>query len=439
MAAQTIRPAEIDFGDPLPPIRPLHGINFGPRYNGRVDLSDLFRRAGFPSYRLHDCPLVCKDTVDIHYLFPLFHLDEQDPASWIFGPTDDYVAAIKNIGGDIIYRLGPTIEHQTPKYFIHPPADYDKWARICCQVIRHYNEGWANGYRYNIAYWEIWNEPWHPSMWTGTTEEWFRLYEVASKAIKSEFPGLKVGGADALGDYADAFLSHCREHDCPVDFFTWHIYAQTPKAIVDGTREAEALLEKHGYGGAEINLNEWNWFPEKDWSWRLDASRTRLFHEGLASAKAAAFAAATLSFLQDERMDMANWYAPFLGKWGMFDPFARPFKPYYAFQAFNAMMKTPRRVRSRGEDLDAGLSLLAGLAPDGRRAQVLLSNFAADEVPELRLTLKNLPQDRWHCDEYLLDDALDLQPVKAGAVTGGAELAVAVPPASVRLLDLRAD
>ena len=26
-------------------------------------------------------------------------------------------------------------------------------------VIKHYNSGWANGYHYNIKYWEIWNEP----------------------------------------------------------------------------------------------------------------------------------------------------------------------------------------------------------------------------------------------------------------------------------------
>ena len=38
-------------------------------------------------------------------------------------------------------------------------------------VIRHYTEGKWNGYRYDIEYWEIWNEPdLGPKMWTGTLE-----------------------------------------------------------------------------------------------------------------------------------------------------------------------------------------------------------------------------------------------------------------------------
>ncbi|MBI4578450.1 MAG: hypothetical protein HY718_02035 [Planctomycetes bacterium] len=37
--------------------------------------------------------------------------------------------------------------------------DFAKWAKICVNIIRHYNEGWADGFHYNIRYWEIWNEP----------------------------------------------------------------------------------------------------------------------------------------------------------------------------------------------------------------------------------------------------------------------------------------
>ena len=207
----------MDFAAPLSPIRALHGINFGPLYDGNRDLSGYFRAAGFPSFRLHDCPYVCRDTVDIHCLFPLFHLDEQDPANWVFGPTDDYLNAVKALGGDIIFRLGPTIEPQQPKYFVHPPPDFDKWARICCQIIRHYNEGWAKGFQHGILHWEIWNEPWIPAMWTGTAEQYYRLYEVASKAIKKEFPHLKLGGVqEQHGEYARNFLAHCRKHDCPM-------------------------------------------------------------------------------------------------------------------------------------------------------------------------------------------------------------------------------
>lgn len=440
---RTVTDLQVDFAKPLGAIRPLHGVNFGPRY-GSIDLSDRFRAAGFPSIRLHDCPAVCRDTVDIHCVFPLFHLDETDPANWTFAPTDDYLAAIKGLGSDIIYRLGPTIEHQEPKYHVHPPADFDKWGRICCGIIRHYNEGWADGFRHHITHWEIWNEPWHRSMWTGLAEEWFRLYETASRAIRREFPDVKLGGADAqVGTadlqgprgYAADFLRHCRRNDCPMDFFCWHLYARTPKDVVDSARNAKALCEEFGYDDAELNLNEWNWFPEEDWTWRRDTGRTRRFHDRLASAESGAFVASTLSLLQDEPMTMANWYAPFLGKWGMFDQFRRPQKPYYAFVAFNAMLETPQRVQASGGRVDTGLGLLAGRDPDGRRAQVLVSNFADHDVCDVRLVLDNLPPGRWRGTEHLLDDATDLRPVRTVVVDGlHAEITLSVPRSTVCLM-----
>ena len=63
-----------------------------------------------------------------------------------------------------------------------------KWAEICEHIIRHYNEGWADGFYYNIEYWEIWNEPDNSQMWTGTPEEFYELYRVAANHLKSCFP-----------------------------------------------------------------------------------------------------------------------------------------------------------------------------------------------------------------------------------------------------------
>src|SRR5262245_10791984 len=62
-------------------------------------------------------------------------------------------------------------------------------------IIRHYNEGWAGGAHHGIRYWEIWNEPENrPSMWSGSDQDYFRLYRIAARAIKKHNPQLKVGG-----------------------------------------------------------------------------------------------------------------------------------------------------------------------------------------------------------------------------------------------------
>ena len=61
----------------------------------------------------------------------------------------------------MFYRLGVTIENHAwiKNYHAKPPRDFAKWARICEHIVRHYNEGWADGFKWNIKYWEIWNEP----------------------------------------------------------------------------------------------------------------------------------------------------------------------------------------------------------------------------------------------------------------------------------------
>ena len=58
--------------------------------------------------------------------------------------------------------------------------DFRKWTEICAGIVRHYNCGWANGFKFGIKYWEIWNEPENPPMWDGTRQEFFELYRTAS-------------------------------------------------------------------------------------------------------------------------------------------------------------------------------------------------------------------------------------------------------------------
>lgn len=100
----------------------------------------------------------------------------------------------------IIYRLGTSIEHSNERYYSYPPDDYEKWADICIHIIRHYNEGWNNGFNWNIRYWEIWNEPdLHDNMWNADLEEFIRFYGIVAARIKRRFPKLMIGGPAFCG------------------------------------------------------------------------------------------------------------------------------------------------------------------------------------------------------------------------------------------------
>src|SRR4030095_11769781 len=159
----------VDFSQTNGTIRALHGINRGPLVaGGMVDLTESQHALKIPFTRLHDSHLTTSDVVDIHAVFPDFTRDPEKPESYDFARTDAYLAAVRNTGAHIVYRLGHTIEHDEPKRFVHPPKDFGQWARVCAGIVQHYNEGWASGFKHAIRYWEIWNEPENrPACWTG--------------------------------------------------------------------------------------------------------------------------------------------------------------------------------------------------------------------------------------------------------------------------------
>lgn len=160
----------IDFAGRCGKIRRLNGGNLGPVFacgKGAL-ITEAMRGLEIPLLRLHDAPYSENGAklVDIPQVFPLFHLDADDPRNYYFPHTDDYIASILGLGAKVLYRLGVSIEHSAKHYFTDPPADYDKWAEVCIHIISHYNEGWADGFHHNIEYWEIASpsaKPAHPS------------------------------------------------------------------------------------------------------------------------------------------------------------------------------------------------------------------------------------------------------------------------------------
>ncbi|MBQ3005118.1 MAG: hypothetical protein IJD88_04230, partial [Clostridia bacterium] len=188
----------IDFTKETGKIKPMHAVNNGPK-KARESQSrgnfDKWVEIGIPYARNHDASIEYsyggEHIVDIIAIFPDFDADVNDPASYDFHLTDEYLQTTLEAGTKIFYRLGNKIEHWSKKYGTVKPKDYKKWAQICEHIIMHYNEGWADGYHWDIEYWEIWNEPdlredgaAHKETWGGTKAEFFDFYEIAAKHLK---------------------------------------------------------------------------------------------------------------------------------------------------------------------------------------------------------------------------------------------------------------
>ena len=194
----------------LGPVKPVNGVGQPPFFGiGDFPMFRYLKEAGIPFSRLHDVGGMFGRNVfvDIPNVFRDFDADETDPANYDFAFTDLLLNALVENGVEPFYRLGVTIENYATirRYRIDPPKDFAMWARICEHVIRHYTEGWADGFHHTITHWEIWNEPENfaepelNQMWHGSFEEYCRLYEVASKHLKAAFPHLKIGGYGSCG------------------------------------------------------------------------------------------------------------------------------------------------------------------------------------------------------------------------------------------------
>ena len=210
-AAGTAR-VTVDFAQPVGAIKPMHGVGQPPQVGWDLKMCHYLKEAGVPFSRLHDVGGAYGKNayVDVPNIFRDFDADENDPKSYSFAFTDYLLKNLVANGVEPFYRLGITIENRVDIQALRtaPPKDPAKWARVCEHIIRHYTEGWANGFKYRIRYWEIWNEPESPmdkphngSMWSGSWRQYMELYEVTSKHLKKCFPHLKIGGYAATGFY----------------------------------------------------------------------------------------------------------------------------------------------------------------------------------------------------------------------------------------------
>ncbi len=351
----------------------------------------------------------------IEHVFPDMTADPDNPANYDFRRTDDYIAAVLAVGAKPIYCLG----HGNDKHVLAsdfrkpniPPADPQKWARICVNIVRHYNEGWANGFHHNIRYWEIWNEPDATNFWSGTLEQYVDLYATVATALKRHDPSLKVGGPAISHDFKflERFLALCRQRSLPLDFCSWHCYTERPDhGAAERAREVQRLLEQHGFTSTENQLNEWSPCPRPFSDMRRDPFIAREFFERTGSSEGGAFDASVLCLLQDSPVTTAAFYAGDTLRWGFIDRSGAPKISYFAFLAFRQMLDTPRRVLAKRNDPESGFAVLAGLSPDSSRARILISNHRL-ACNEYEISIRGLPwQDATICTRYIVDHHTDI-------------------------------
>jgi len=127
----------------------------------------------------------------------------------------------------------------------YPPNDYKKWSDLVYEWVKHCVQRYGEK-EVETWYWELWNEP-NIGYWSGTVQEYCKLYDYTADAVKRALPAAKMGGPHSTGPassnaakFLKTFLQHCISDTnyatgkigAPIDYIGFH--AKGAPRVVDG-------------------------------------------------------------------------------------------------------------------------------------------------------------------------------------------------------------
>ncbi|MGB6979247.1 MAG: glycosyl hydrolase [Candidatus Acidiferrales bacterium] len=153
---------------------------------------------------------------------------------------------------------------------VTPPKDYQAWATLIQKLSAHWVERYGAS---EVREWffEVWNEPNLKAFWTGTQEDYFKLYRTTAEAIKSVDSLLKVGGpATADNAWIAEFRNFCEKNKVPMDFISTHHYPTDAFGKIGADTETQlqhapphvmredARKVRQQAGDSPVYYTEWN-------------------------------------------------------------------------------------------------------------------------------------------------------------------------------------
>ncbi|MBN2861918.1 MAG: beta-xylosidase [Bacteroidales bacterium] len=260
---------EIDAGISVGEMRPIYAFfgydepNYSYRENGRKLLAEIADLSPVPVYvRTHNLLTSKEGEPDLKWGFTnVYTEDSRGNPVYDWTLLDSILNAQTDNGLLPLVELGfmPKALSTQPEPYRHewsskgplwtgwtfPPKDYDKWAELIYQLVLHQKE--VHGEKEIEKWiWEVWNEP-DIGYWSGTFEEFCKLYDYGIDAVKRACPGCTVGGPHTTGpagksgnEYLYRFLDHCvngtnyrtGKKGSPLDYISFH--AKGNPEMVDG-------------------------------------------------------------------------------------------------------------------------------------------------------------------------------------------------------------
>jgi xylan 1,4-beta-xylosidase len=325
-------------------------------------------------------------------------------------PLLDRVAQVRAIGAEPLVILS-----YMPRWLGEPratagqdptrmgPYDLDAWQDLITQVVRALATAPQPAYRF-----EVWNEPDIFVFWLDTPAQFvataLRTHQAVADVKRETGLPLEVGGpAAAFGLNANMleYLRAVAAAGLPLDFVSWHNYANFPFLGPDGPegnlaeeiyralakRNPEATPLRYSAEIADIRTKVGAAVAGSGLSpklsideWNVSAGGYDVRHD---SAEGASLVAGTLVEMERAGLDDAAFYRAVsggenhVGDWGLVYADGTPKPSWWVFRAWSTLMGS--RLATSGDDATTGL--WARATRDRGCVSVLLSNFVATGAP----------------------------------------------------------
>jgi xylan 1,4-beta-xylosidase len=302
---------------------------------------------------------------------------------------------------------------------ITPPKSYEKWAALIRALVTHWQQRYGHD-EVKTWYFEVWNEPDIPPFFTGTLDDYLKLYSVTAEAIKSVSPDYRVGGPASAVAYRfeEELLSYCAAKNVPIDFISTHSYG-VKQGYVDETGRRGTVLDNDpaSVRGRMIHSRELmraSKLPNLELhftEWSSSYTPTDFVHDQyhqasfiLDKVKGAQEAVDSMSYwvFTDIFEEMGPRMTPFHGGFGLLNYQGIKKPAYYAFQFLSRLGKTELVDADPAswvtKDADGGIQALFWdftpiAPPEGINDQVFYKHeLPAKPKGEAKLEVTGIPE-----------------------------------------------
>ena len=105
---------------------------------------------------------------------------------------------------------------------VTPPKDYKKWEDLIRNLTQHFKERYGDE-EVKTWYFEVWNEPNLGGFWSGSKEDYWRLYDASAFAVKRADADLRTPAgyrglrATPLGGFQRGVPKHGRSAEAVLE------------------------------------------------------------------------------------------------------------------------------------------------------------------------------------------------------------------------------